>query len=50
MSAPLLEVKQLTTWYPIRRGVLARTVGHVQAVTDVSFTLGEGETLGLVGE
>jgi len=50
MNAPLLEVKQLTTWYPIRRGVLARTVGHVQAVTDVSFTLGEGETLGLVGE
>jgi oligopeptide/dipeptide ABC transporter ATP-binding protein len=50
MSAPFLEVKQLSTWYPIRRGVLARTVGHVQAVTQVSLTLGEGETLGLVGE
>lgn len=50
MSAPLLEVRQLSTWYPIRRGVLARTVGHVQAVTDVSLVLQEGETLGLVGE
>lgn len=50
MSAPLLEVKSLSIWYPIRRGVLARTVGHVQAVTGVSLTLGEGETLGLVGE
>ena len=50
MSAPLLEVKNLSTWYPIRRGVLARTVGHVQAVTEVSLTLAEGETLGLVGD
>ena len=50
MSAPLLEIKQLSTWYPIRRGVLARTVGYVQAVTEVSLTLAEGETLGLVGE
>lgn len=50
MTSPLLEIKNLTTWYPIRRGVLARTVGHVQAVTEVSLTLSEGETLGLVGE
>jgi peptide/nickel transport system ATP-binding protein len=51
MSAPLRrKSKHLSTWYPIRRGVLARTVGHVQAVNDVSLTLAEGETLGLVGE
>ncbi len=50
MKTPLLEVKNLSTWYPIRRGVLARTVGHIQAVTEVSLTLAEGETLGLVGE
>ena len=50
MSEPLLEVRHLSTWYPIRRGVLARTVGYVQAVTGASVMLGEGETLGLVGE
>ena len=50
MSAPLLEVRGLRTWFPIRRGVLARTAGHVQAVTDVSLQVAEGETLGLVGE
>lgn len=50
MTTSLLDVRNLTTWYPIRRGVLSRTVGHVQAVTEVSLTLNEGETLGLVGE
>ncbi|MCO5062221.1 MAG: ABC transporter ATP-binding protein [Kiritimatiellae bacterium] len=50
MSAPLLEVKGLTTWYPIRRGVWSRTVRHVQALTDVSLAIQEGETLGIVGE
>jgi ABC-type oligopeptide transport system ATPase subunit len=46
----LLEVKNLRTWFPIRRGLLQRTVGHVKAVDDVSFFVRRGETLGLVGE
>jgi oligopeptide transport system ATP-binding protein len=46
----LLEVKGLKTWFPIRRGILQRTVGHVKAVDDVSFFVRRGETLGLVGE
>ncbi|MFM1803746.1 MAG: hypothetical protein RL136_625 [Planctomycetota bacterium] len=46
----LLEVKNLRTWFPIRRGLLQRTVGHVKAVDDVSFVVRRGETLGLVGE
>ena len=46
----LLEISNLTTWYPIRKGVLARVKGHVQALTDVSLSVGEGETLAIVGE
>jgi oligopeptide/dipeptide ABC transporter ATP-binding protein len=48
--APLLEVRGLRKFFPIKRGLLARTVGQVQAVQDVSFTLEAGRTLGLVGE
>lgn len=51
MSAPLLEVKDLTMHFPIRsRGIIPRTVGHVKAVDGVSFTIDAGEALGLVGE
>ena len=52
MSAqpPLLEVRNLRVWYPVRRGVLARTVDHVRAVDGVNLTLDPGETLGVVGE
>lgn len=46
----LLEVKNLKTWFPVRRGLLQRTVGNVKAVDDVSFFVRRGETLGLVGE
>ncbi|PZX11722.1 peptide/nickel transport system ATP-binding protein/oligopeptide transport system ATP-binding protein [Palleronia aestuarii] len=49
-AAPVLEVEGLTKHFPVRRGVLRRVVGKVQAVTDVSFALGEGETLAIVGE
>ena len=48
---PLLEVDHLELHFPIRKGVVVdRTVGAVHAVNEVTFTLGEGETLGLVGE
>jgi oligopeptide/dipeptide ABC transporter ATP-binding protein len=50
MRGPLLEVKGLKKHFPIRRGLLGRVSGHVYAVDGISFTIGEGETLGLVGE
>ncbi len=51
MSAPLLEVKDLTMHFPIRaRGLITRTIGHVKAVDGVSFSIRKGEALGLVGE
>jgi len=48
--SPLLEVRDLKKHFPIHRGVLARVSGHVYAVDGVSFSIGRGETLGLVGE
>ena len=50
MAEPLLDVRDLTKHFPIRRGLLSRTVGQVRAVDGVSFALAEGEVLGLVGE
>lgn len=47
---PLLKVEQLKTYYPIRKGIFSRTVGHVKAVDGVDLTIYPGETLGLVGE
>jgi peptide/nickel transport system ATP-binding protein len=47
---PLLEVKHLRKYFPIRKGFRQKVVGNIRAVDDVSFTVNEGEILGLVGE
>jgi oligopeptide transport system ATP-binding protein len=49
-TQPLVSVRNLKTYFPIRRGLLSRVVGHVKAVDDVSFDVQPGQTLGLVGE
>ncbi|MFP3390259.1 ABC transporter ATP-binding protein [Brevibacillus sp. SIMBA_040] len=50
MSDTLLDVQQLQVHFPIKKGIFQRTQGYVKAVDDVSFTIGKGETFGLVGE
>jgi len=50
-AAPIvLEASNLKVWFPIRRGLVRRTTGHIKAVDDISLMLREGETLGVVGE
>ncbi|MGY8810229.1 MAG: ABC transporter ATP-binding protein [Pseudomonadales bacterium] len=46
----ILRAEQVRVWFPIKKGVLKRTVDHVKAVTDISFSLAQGQTLGIVGE
>jgi microcin C transport system ATP-binding protein len=50
-SAPVVvEAKDLKVWFPIKRGLLRRTVGHIKAVDGVDVTVRRGQTLGVVGE
>jgi oligopeptide transport system ATP-binding protein len=50
MSEPLLEVKNLKKYFPIKGGIFSKLIGYVYAVDGVSFYLNQGESLGLVGE
>ena len=50
-NAPLLlSADEIKVWFPIKRGLLKKTVGHIKAVDGVSLTIHEGETVGIVGE
>jgi len=49
-SAPVLETDDLKVWFPIKRGVFKRTVGHVKAVDGLTVSVRAGETIGIVGE
>ncbi|PSW24979.1 microcin ABC transporter ATP-binding protein [Photobacterium swingsii] len=49
-SEPLFKVDDLRVWFPIKGGILKRTIAHIKAVTDVSFVLRKGHSVGLVGE
>src|SRR5438874_9760424 len=50
-DAPVvMEAQDVRVWFPIRRGLLRRTVGHIKAVDGVSLAVREGQTVGVVGE
>lgn len=50
IEQPLLHVKNIKKYFPIKGGILKRTIGQLKAVDDISFHVYEGETLGVVGE
>lgn len=50
MTQPILEVKNIKKYFPIKYGFLQKVTGHVKAVEDISLTIKQGETFGLVGE
>jgi len=50
MHQPLLQIHGLKMWYPVKRGVFARTTNYVKAVDGIDLALYAGETLGIVGE
>tara|TARA_Y100000590_G_scaffold464133_1_gene632841 strand:- start:386 stop:1264 length:879 start_codon:yes stop_codon:yes gene_type:complete len=50
ISEKILSINQLKVWYPIKKGILRRTVDYVKAVDSLDFNLHKGQTLGVVGE
>jgi microcin C transport system ATP-binding protein len=46
----LIDAQKISVWFPVKRGFFKKTVDHIKAVTDVSFYIRKGETLGIVGE
>ncbi len=49
-AAPVVRGENVRVWFPIRKGLLRKTVGHVKAVDDISVSIRPGETVGVVGE
>ncbi|MFA9231023.1 MAG: ABC transporter ATP-binding protein [Microgenomates group bacterium] len=49
-AAEVVRTEQLRVWFPIQRGLLRRTVGHIKAVNDATLSVRAGETIGIVGE
>ncbi len=49
-SPAVLEAEHIRVWFPVKKGILRRTVDHIRAADDISFCLRAGETVGVVGE
>lgn len=49
-NTPLIQVEDLKMYYPVKGGIISHTTGFIRAVDGISFSIMEGETLGLVGE
>lgn len=49
-DSPLVQIEDLKVWFPVKKGLLAKTYGYVRAVDSISLAVDKGETLGLVGE
>jgi peptide/nickel transport system ATP-binding protein len=49
-TAPLVDIRDLKKWFPVRRGLFSRSLGFIRAVDGVTFSIARGEVLGLVGE
>lgn len=50
VAEEIVSTENLRVWFPIKRGLMRKTVGHIKAVNDASITVHAGETLGIVGE
>ena len=49
-ASPVIKAENLRVWFPIKKGLLRRTVGHIKAVDGIDITIREGQTVGVVGE